>query len=590
MPCSKAALKPCLISCIMYAMLKYFVSCLQARKALEEGPYRAGSLRIGSGRSSSDSRHDSPSAVLSPSAAATPAGLMQPGSPRETLPLKRPAPDAPSPTHSDSSIGPSIGDHISAALHGGSGGGASSAGAGDTADDAGSRLPAGARKPRQSLQRQADDDDEATSRHSPSMQAAAAASAVAAVGTDATVHALELARLRLSQDLAEQPGAFRRSSSGGRQPPLDSHSGNGGAEAAAASTDERQDEHEGVPHPEPNGKRSVRSLSDPLNSRMDRRGAAVAIAAHQHAAAAAAQEGVATSQLPRLQGSAALAAAQPAADVGSSLERLLQLQDVGIPVGGGAPNFLRRGLGLNLSSFPSAMQTGSDSPERQHPAAAAADVSAQNAAMQLRTAASAPEAAGVVPPPPPPFQRTSSKGDFAPAAAPAASPAAGKAAGPVAGSAQAAALPAPHSGGEAVAKNGVDAAAHQRQRALARYVYACVPTLKLACLFGSELHTIAHACAMASRFGCECILFAVGSCWGESGMRRRWTSWRACCSRAPPPPSCCACAATAWRRPATTSGCAASPVFCQPIWLCDHLMQLIVASGDTKARSEGSLL
>jgi hypothetical protein len=100
---------------------------VQARRAFEEGPYRSTSIRTsgggrsnGGGRSSIDLRVDtsqssSPTAVLGASGNAN---AMQPGSPRETLPLKRPAPDAPpSPGHSDSSVGPSIGDHISG-VHG----------------------------------------------------------------------------------------------------------------------------------------------------------------------------------------------------------------------------------------------------------------------------------------------------------------------------------------------------------------------------------------------------------------------------------------------------------------------------------------
>lgn len=94
---------------------------VQARRAFEEGPYRSTSVRTsGGGRSSVELRMDA-SQSSSPTAAVGAnggAGAMQPGSPRETLPLKRPAPDAPpSPVHSDSSIGPSIGDHISG-VHG----------------------------------------------------------------------------------------------------------------------------------------------------------------------------------------------------------------------------------------------------------------------------------------------------------------------------------------------------------------------------------------------------------------------------------------------------------------------------------------
>lgn len=151
----------------------------------------------------------------------------------------------------------------------------------------------------------ADDDDDVTSRqHSPvHMQHEPAASA----GTDTAVHALELARLRLSQDRADQPNVDADSS----------------GELTLDETAGQHDETNGIPLPMGNYKRSVRSLSDPVSSR---RTDAAAQAQQRHQQQQQQQHAAAGGfAVPVQHGLSQQLAASAGADVGAALERLLHL-------------------------------------------------------------------------------------------------------------------------------------------------------------------------------------------------------------------------------------------------------------------------
>lgn len=173
------------------------------------------------------------------------------------------------------------------------------------ADDAGSRLAAVRKLQGHALEHTDEDDDVTSKQHSPvNMQHEPAAGA----GADATVHALELDRLRLSQDKADQPCG---DGSGSRDM----------SDEAAG----QHDETNGVPLPATNGKRSVRSLSDPLNSRRSE-AAAQAQQQQQQQQQAAAGSSFAVPQVPFQHGLSHQLAASAGADVGAALQRLLQLR------------------------------------------------------------------------------------------------------------------------------------------------------------------------------------------------------------------------------------------------------------------------
>jgi hypothetical protein len=146
-----------------------------------------------------------------------------------------------------------------------------------------------------------DDEDDVTSRqHSPvNMQHEPAVGA----GTDSAVHALELARLRLSQDRADRPDGAANSSG----ELLDETSG-------------QHDETNGIPLPMGNYKRSVRSLSDPVSSRRTDAAAQAQQRRQQQQHAAAGGFAV-----PVQHGLSQQLAASAGADVGAALERLLHL-------------------------------------------------------------------------------------------------------------------------------------------------------------------------------------------------------------------------------------------------------------------------
>lgn len=175
------------------------------------------------------------------------------------------------------------------------------------ADDAGSRLAAARKLQGHALQEHTDEDDDVTSKqHSPvNMQHEPAAGA----GTDATVHALELARLRLSQD---QP--------------------NGNSDGSRDISDEaagQHDEMSGIPLPSSNGKRSVRSFSDPLNSRRSEVAAQAQQQQNQQQQqqqqAAAGSSGLAVPLQVHFRHGLSQQLAE-GADVGAALQRLLQLR------------------------------------------------------------------------------------------------------------------------------------------------------------------------------------------------------------------------------------------------------------------------
>ena len=151
----------------------------------------------------------------------------------------------------------------------------------------------------------AEDDDDVTSRqHSPvNMQHEPAVGA----GTDTAVHALELARLRLSQDRSEQP--------------------NGDAESSGELLGEtlgQHDETNGIPLPMGNYKRSVRSLSDPVSSRRTD-AAAQAQQRRQQQQQQQQQAAAGGFVVPVQHGLSQQLAASAGADVGAALERLLHL-------------------------------------------------------------------------------------------------------------------------------------------------------------------------------------------------------------------------------------------------------------------------
>ena len=149
----------------------------------------------------------------------------------------------------------------------------------------------------------ADDDDDVTSQqHSPvNMQHEPAVG----TGTDTAVHALELARLRLSQDRIDQPNGYTESSG----ELLDETAG-------------QHDETNGIPLPMSNYKRSVRSLSDPVSSRRTNAAAQVQQRHQQQQQQQAAAGGFA---VPVQHALSQQLAASAGADVGAALERLLQL-------------------------------------------------------------------------------------------------------------------------------------------------------------------------------------------------------------------------------------------------------------------------
>jgi hypothetical protein len=171
-------------------------------------------------------------------------------------------------------------------------------------DDAASQAAAAPKVEQHALEHTDEDDDVTSKQHSPvNMQHEPAMP----IGSDTAVHALELARLRLSQDRADQP--------------------NGDVNSSGDLTDETAGQHSeanGVPLPLGNGKRTVRSLSDPVNSR--RTEVATQVQQQQQQQQQGQQPTAAGGfHVPPQLGLSQQLAASAGADVGAALERLLQL-------------------------------------------------------------------------------------------------------------------------------------------------------------------------------------------------------------------------------------------------------------------------
>ena len=274
-------------------------------------------------------------------------------------------------------MGPSIGDHISAAFSG------SKSGASADLNTASGAVPG---RKRSLADTPANDDDDVTSRQTSRPSAAAAAAAVnghgsataaanghsaeskhgrsgttsAGTGDESADNALELARLRLTQDKgSELPHAATNGLHASSPPNPPSPFGR----PAGSSANE---------DPLAAPRRSVRSLSDPLGARMD-----CQRLLESQAAAEATREGSSNS---------APAGASPASDVGSSLTRLLRLNDAPQSAAADSSTFLRRGLGLKLqpappSQQPSASESGAFAAALKH-AASAPDSSEQQKRQQ----------------------------------------------------------------------------------------------------------------------------------------------------------------------------------------------------------------